>query len=41
MKDGEGESKIPNGFKSIIPSDTEILSIEYENSLIKVNFSSL
>lgn len=40
IKDGEGESKIPNGFKSIIPSDTEILSIEYENSLIKVNFSS-
>ena len=40
IKDGDGESKIPNGFKSIIPSDTEILSIEYENSLIKVNFSS-
>lgn len=40
IKDGDGESKIPNGFKSIIPSDTEILSIEYENSLIKVNFSA-
>lgn len=39
IKDGKGESKIPNGFRSIIPSDTEIKSIELENDLIKVNFS--
>ncbi|MFV0249452.1 MAG: GerMN domain-containing protein [Bacilli bacterium] len=38
--DGEGESKIPSGFKSIIPSDTKILSLDFDNGLIKVNFSS-
>ena len=37
--DGKGESKIPSGFRSIIPSDTEIKSIELENDIIKVNFS--
>ncbi|MDD3452786.1 MAG: GerMN domain-containing protein [Bacilli bacterium] len=40
IKEGEMESNIPNGFKSIIPNDTEIKSIEIENDLIKVNFSS-
>lgn len=39
IKDGSGESKIPSGFKSIIPSDTEILSLEIEDDLVKVNFS--
>ncbi len=36
---GEGENKIPNGFKSIIPSETKILSVKYENNLIKIDFS--
>ena len=36
---GEGENKIPNGFKSILPSDTKILSVKYENNLIKIDFS--
>lgn len=40
IKDGKGESKIPSGFQSIIPSDTRIISIELENELIKVNFSN-
>lgn len=40
IKGGKGESKIPNGFKSIIPSETEIKSIEYKDGIIKVNFSS-
>lgn len=40
IKDGEGESIIPSGFKSIIPSDTKINSIHYENNLIKIDFSS-
>ncbi|MBR3362295.1 MAG: GerMN domain-containing protein [Bacilli bacterium] len=31
--------KIPNGFKAIIPPDTKILSLKYENGLIKVDFS--
>lgn len=39
IKDGKGESKIPNGFKSIISSDTKIKTIEYNEGLIKVNFS--
>lgn len=39
IKDGIGESKIPNGFKSIIPSDTKILSIKYENNVLKLNLS--
>ncbi len=36
---GEGENKIPNGFKSILPSETKILSVKYENNLIKIDFS--
>lgn len=36
---GEGENKIPSGFKSILPSETKILSVKYENNLIKIDFS--
>ena len=36
---GKEESKVPSGFKAIIPSDTKILSIEYVEGTIKVNFS--
>ncbi len=36
---GSGENKIPNGFKSILPSDTKILSVNYEDGLIKIDFS--
>lgn len=36
---GAGENKIPNGFKSILPSDTKILSVKYEDGLIKIDFS--
>ena len=36
---GSGENKIPNGFKSILPSDTKILSVKYEEGLIKIDFS--
>jgi len=39
IKDGAGESKIKNGFKSLIPSDTKINSISYDKNLIKVDFS--
>lgn len=35
----ESENKIPSGFKAIIPRNTKILSIKYENNLIKVDFS--
>lgn len=37
---GEGESLIPSGFKSIIPSDTTILGIDFKNGLMSVNFSN-
>lgn len=36
---GSGENKIPSGFKSILPSETKILSIKYENKLVKIDFS--
>ena len=36
---GEGENRIPNGFKSILPSDTKILSIDLNNGIVKINFS--
>lgn len=39
IKNSSGESKVPNGFKSIIPSNTEIKSLELVNDIIKVNFS--
>ena len=39
IKGGNGESKIPSGFQSILPSDTEILSIDLVEDVIKVNFS--
>ena len=36
---GGMDSKIPSGFSAIIPPNTEVLSLSYENGLIKVNFS--
>ena len=33
------ENKIPSGFKAILPIETKILSINYENNLIKADFS--
>lgn len=39
VTDGKNESKIPNGFQGIIPSDTKINSLSYDNNLIKVDFS--
>lgn len=40
IKDGKGESKIPNGFRSLISSETKINSVHYNDGLIKINFSS-
>lgn len=36
---GNGENKIPNGFRSILPSETKILSIKVEGNLVKIDFS--
>lgn len=35
-----GESKIPNGFRGVLPSETKILTVEYEDSVLKINLSS-
>lgn len=39
IKDGTNESKVPNGFQAIIPSDTKIISSSFENGIYKINFS--
>ena len=39
IKDNEKEENIPNGFKSIIPSETKINSIKYEDNILKIDFS--
>ena len=39
IKGSSGESKIPNGFQGILPSETKILSIEFKDGILKVNFS--
>lgn len=33
------ENILPNGFRTIIPANTEILDVKYTNGLIEVNFS--
>ena len=38
--DGTKQDSIPSGFKAIIPSNTKIRSLTYENKVIKVDFSS-
>jgi len=38
--DSNMQDKIPNGFKSIIPSGTTILNLTYDNKTIKVDFSN-
>ena len=39
IKDGSGENKIPSGFRSYIPSEAKILSVNIENNILKINFS--
>ena len=34
------ESKLPNGFKGVIPKNTKINSLEYKDNVIKIDFSS-
>ena len=40
IEGGSNQDKIPSGFRAIIPSDTRILSLRYDDGLIKVDFSS-
>jgi len=37
--DGKKESNIPNGFRSMIPSDTKILGISFKDGIVKIDFS--
>lgn len=37
---GGMDSKVPSGFSAILPPNTEVLSLTYENGLIKVDFSN-
>ncbi len=39
IKGGQLENRIPSGFTSILPPSTKILSIKYEENLIKIDFS--
>ena len=38
--DSDMQDKIPNGFKAIIPSGTNILDLSYDKNVIKINFSN-
>ena len=39
IHDGKGESKIPNGFKSFIPSETIINGITFNNGILEIDFN--
>ncbi len=39
IKNGKYEDKIPSGFTAVLPDDTKIISVNYKDNLIKVNFS--
>lgn len=39
IADGPGSDKIPSGFTSVLPSETKILSVGLENTLLKINLS--
>ena len=40
IKDGKKESSIPNGLRSVIPSNTKINGISYLDNIIHVDFST-
>lgn len=40
ITEGAGESRIPSGFRSVIPEDTKINNITYEEGLLKVDLSA-
>lgn len=40
IRGGSGESKVPNGFKAVLPSETKLLSLEYKDGVLKVNFNN-
>ena len=40
INDGKYEEKIPNGFKSVISSNTKIIDISLKDKILKINFNS-
>lgn len=36
---GESESKLPSGFRGIVPNETKIIGISFKDSILKINFS--
>lgn len=40
IKDNEKEENLPNGFRALIPSDTKINSVKYENDILKIDLSN-
>ena len=40
IKDGKYESKIPSGFRSILPSETKINNLILEDDILKIDLSS-
>lgn len=39
IQGGKGESSIPNGFRSFLPSDTIINGVTYDNKTVNIDFS--
>lgn len=39
IQDGPNSSSIPNGFKAILPSDTKLLTVGFEDNILKLNFN--
>ena len=39
IKDGEENDKIPSGFQAVLPSETKLLSVGFENDVLKLNLS--
>ena len=36
---GGMDSKVPSGFSAVLPPDTEVLNLKYDNNILKINFS--
>lgn len=39
IKEGPNSNKLPNGFRALLPNETKLVSLNFENGLLKINFS--
>lgn len=39
IQDGPYSSGLPNGFQAVLPSDTKIVTMSFDNEILKVNFN--